>query len=199
MNPTKTPATVKAEITTLVANLDPHDNLAADHRHTTLDWLAHTDDIYRRTKPRTPDPHLVSYFLLVERDQHARITHVLLCEHRLAHLWLPTGGHVEPGEHPYDTVRRETHEELGTPAHPDPHHGRHPFLLTVTPTRDTPERTHTDITLWFALAGNRTQPLTPDPREFTQVRWWTPAEIRHADPARFDPHLGRALDALAAE
>ena len=33
-----------------------------------------------------------------------------------ASLWLPTGGHVEPGEDPSDTVERECQEELGIPA-----------------------------------------------------------------------------------
>ncbi|MEE3919135.1 NUDIX domain-containing protein [Micromonospora sp. BRA006-A] len=31
-------------------------------------------------------------------------------------MWLPSGGHVEPGEHPADTVRRELREELGVAA-----------------------------------------------------------------------------------
>ena len=39
--------------------------------------------------------------------------HVLLVDHRMAQLWLPNGGHVEPGEHPRDTVVRELKEEIG--------------------------------------------------------------------------------------
>ncbi|MGV9748387.1 NUDIX domain-containing protein [Rhodococcus zopfii] len=37
-------------------------------------------------------------------------------DHIGAGLWLPTGGHVEPGEHPLDTAIRETREELGIDA-----------------------------------------------------------------------------------
>jgi hypothetical protein len=39
--------------------------------------------------------------LLVDRPAGS----VLLCDHRLSGLWLPTGGPVEPGEHPLGTVR----------------------------------------------------------------------------------------------
>ncbi|GAB3258145.1 NUDIX hydrolase [Kineosporia babensis] len=180
-------------IISLVAALAPLDELGRAHRATALAWLASTPDIFRRAKPRTPSPHLVAYFLLVDRSAGS----VLLCDHRLAGLWLPTGGHVEPDEHPYDTVRREIVEELGVSAEPDPVLGDKPFLVTVTETKDAPERRHTDVSLWFALRGQEGQHLQPDEREFVQVRWWPETEIRTADPHSFDPHLGRALDVLA--
>jgi hypothetical protein len=34
-----------------------------------LSWLGGTDDIFRRVKPLTPSPHLVSYFPLVDRPE----------------------------------------------------------------------------------------------------------------------------------
>lgn len=179
-------------ITRLCADLSPHDDLGRSHQRTALNWLASTSDIFRRAKPATPDPHLVSYFLAIDRADDS----VLLCNHRLAGLWLPTGGHVEPGEHPYATVRREAVEELGITAEPDPVFGVSPFFLTVTQTKDVPARRHTDVTLWFALPVRSVQELKPDEREFTEVRWWRPKEIRETDPARFDPHLSRALQVL---
>ncbi|MCE0539554.1 NUDIX domain-containing protein [Kineosporia rhizophila] len=185
-------AALHAAITTLVAALNPFDELGRAHRATTLEWLAGTHDIFRRAKPATPSPHLVCYFMLVDRAAES----VLLCDHRAARLWLPTGGHVEPGEHPYATVRREVVEELGITAVPDPILGEKPFLLTVTETNDVPENRHTDISLWFALAGTKNQALKPDEAEFAGVRWWRREEIQAADPRRFDPHLGRALNAL---
>lgn len=97
------------EVCSLLTEIEPVDDLGAEHKTIALRWLAGTRDIYRRANPSTPSPHLVSYFLLVDRGAHR----VLLCDHRLAGLWLPTGGHVEPGEHPADTVRREVVEELG--------------------------------------------------------------------------------------
>jgi 8-oxo-dGTP diphosphatase len=186
------PADLKSMITGLVSGIEPRDDLGRQHRRDALTWLAGTDDIFRRVKPLTPSPHLVSYFLLVDRPAGS----VLLCDHRLSGLWLPTGGHVEPGEHPLDTVRREAVEELGVTARLDAAFGDWPFFLTMTETLGLPATRHVDVSLWFALAGRVGQPLRPDQREFAQVRWWTVAELRHAGLDRFEPHLLRALDAL---
>ncbi|TDC36213.1 NUDIX domain-containing protein [Micromonospora sp. KC213] len=133
------------EIRALVASIAPSDELEAAHRAECLDWLGRTDDVFRRVKPRTPSPHLVTYFLMRDAEDGS----VLLVDHRKAGLWLPTGGHVEPGEHAAETVRREVIEELGVPAEPDPL----PFFLTITPTVGPPADRHVDVSLWFLLAA----------------------------------------------
>ena len=179
-------------ITGLVSGLEPADDLGREHRQDALSWLARTDDIFRRVKPLTPSPHLVSFFLLADRPAGS----VLLCDHRLSGLWLPTGGHVEPGEHPLGTVRREAVEELGVAAEPDAAFGDKPFFLTITETAGPPATRHVDVCLWFALAGRVGQPLRPDQREFAQVQWWTAADLRQVHPGRLEPHLLRALDTL---
>ncbi|HEY6494419.1 MAG TPA: NUDIX domain-containing protein [Trebonia sp.] len=186
------PTAVKSAIVDLVAGIKPLDDLGHAHRREALSWLAGTDDVFRREKPATPSPHLVSYFLLVDQPASS----VLLCDHRLSGLWLPTGGHVEPGEHPAATVRREAVEELGIPAEFDEAFSDRPFFLTVTETVGPPETRHTDVSLWFALAGRAGQYLRPDQREFIQVRWWAAAELGQVSPDRFEPHLVRALDGL---
>jgi 8-oxo-dGTP pyrophosphatase MutT (NUDIX family) len=190
-------AALKSMIVGLVSGIEPTDDLGREHRRNALSWLAGTDDIFRREKPLTPSPHLVSYFLLVGRPAGS----VLLCDHRLSGLWLsglwlPTGGHVEPGEHPLGTVRREAVEELGVTAQLDAAFRDRPFFLTMTETVGPPATRHVDVSLWFALAGRVGQPLHPDQREFAQVRWWAAAELRHAGRDGFEPHLLRALDAL---
>jgi 8-oxo-dGTP diphosphatase len=185
-------AALKSMIVGLVSGIVPTDDLGQKHRQNALTWLAGTDDIFRRVKPLTPSPHLVSYFLLVDRPAGS----VLLCDHRLSGLWLPAGGHVEPGEHPLDTVRREAVEELGVIARPDAASQDGPFFLTMTETVGPLATRHVDVSLWFALAGHVGQPLRPDQREFVQVRWWTVAELREAALGRFEPHLPRAMDAL---
>jgi 8-oxo-dGTP diphosphatase len=179
------------EISTIVASIEPFDETERRHREACLDWLARTDDVFRRIRPATPSPHLVSYFLLRER----RRDRVLLVDHRKADLWLPAGGHVEPGEHPVATVRRESIEELGVPA---VFSGgmEDPSFITVTETVG-PDR-HTDVSLWFVLNGQTDQVFTPDHQEFRSVRWWTAAELDDADPTRFDPHLMRMLAKLRA-
>jgi 8-oxo-dGTP pyrophosphatase MutT (NUDIX family) len=182
---------VRASLIELVESLQPPDEVGARHREQALAWLRRTDDVYRRVKPATPDPHLVVYFLLVD----AAAGRVLLCDHRLSGLWLPTGGHVEPGEDPADTVRREAEEELGL---------RHvragaPFLLTVTETVGDADARHTDVTLWYAVPAELGDPLEPDAREFAGVRWWSREQLTAAWPGPFEPHLLRALDALGLD
>jgi 8-oxo-dGTP pyrophosphatase MutT (NUDIX family) len=184
---------VEAEIRALVESVAPMDELEDHHRAECLAWLAGTDDIFRRAKPRTPSPHLVAYFLLHDEADGS----VLLVDHRKAGMWLPSGGHVEPGEHPAGTVRREVVEELGVPAVFAPRFGERPALLTVTETVGAPEDRHTDVSLWFVLSGSRDQKLIPDPGEFRTVRWWTPQQVAAAAPGMCEPHLGRMLAKLS--
>jgi 8-oxo-dGTP pyrophosphatase MutT (NUDIX family) len=183
---------VLTEIRALITGIEPCDATERTHVADALAWLDATDDVFRRTThPAEPAKHLVSYFLLVDPADGA----VLLGDHRKSGLWLPSGGHVEPGEHPVETVRRECVEELGVPARFLPAVGARPLLLTVTETRTD---RHVDVSLWFVLAHAREEALTPDPREYAAVRWWTTDEVRAADPERFDPHLPRMLDKLGA-
>lgn len=167
----------------LVAALTPADDLEAAHRAETLAWLASTSDVYRRIKPATPPRHLVSYVVPTDPGTGD----VLLVDHRNARLWLPPGGHVEPGEHPAATAARELDEELGVAGA-----AAAPIFLTVTGTVGV-DAGHTDVSLWFPAEVRRDQQLTVDGGEFAGVRWWSRAELAAADPARFDPHLGRYL------
>jgi 8-oxo-dGTP diphosphatase len=172
--------------------MSPCDGLEEQHRSDVLSWLSRTNDVFRRARPRTPPQHLVSYFLVVDPVG----PHVLLVDHIKAGKWLPTGGHVEPGESAVDTVRREAREELGIRARFAPWIGERPLLLTVTETVGSPDERHTDVSLWFVLEGHRGQPLSPGAGEFHEVRWWSLEDVLAADAARFDPHLGRMLAKL---
>jgi 8-oxo-dGTP pyrophosphatase MutT (NUDIX family) len=173
-------------VAALVAAIEPFDDTERAHQADALAWLASTPDIYRRVRPATPPRHLVSYaFLADPRDES-----VFLVDHRLAGLWLPAGGHVEPGEEPAATAEREAREELGIEADFSVA-GRRPVFVTVTPTagRDP----HTDVSLWYLLAGYPGMPVVLDPREFAGGRWWTGPQLDSADPALFDPQMGRFL------
>ena len=116
-----------------------------------------------------------------DRRQRADVDHVN------AGLWLPPGGHVEPDEHPALTAGREAHEELGIV---DASVVERPTFVTVTQTVGF-DAGHTDVSLWFLIEYRRDQRLVPDRSEFREVRWWTPDDLRAADPARFDPHFTR--------
>ena len=169
----------------LISAIPPGDELEARHRTDTLAWLESTDDVFRRVKPATPPRHLVSYVVPADPGDGA----TLLVAHRNAGLWLPPGGHVEPDEDPALTARRELTEELGLPG--DSVRAT-PAFLTVTQTVGI-DAGHTDVSLWFIADVPRDAALTPDAGEFAGVRWWSPAELDGADPADFDPHLGRFL------
>jgi 8-oxo-dGTP diphosphatase len=169
----------------LIADIRPLDQLESEHQIQALRWLERTDDVFRRAKPATPTPHLVSYTVLIDSSDASS----LLVHHLKAGLWLPPGGHVEPDEHPADTAHREAQEELGlAPQFADP--ARKPTFITITETVGA-GRGHTDVSLWFVLLGQRDMPLIPDPTEFAAARWWTPGEVQTADSRSFDPHYLR--------
>jgi 8-oxo-dGTP diphosphatase len=150
--------------------------------------------IWRTAKPATPPKHLVAYFVLVD----AAARSCLLVDHRSAGLWLPAGGHVEPGEDPASTVARESREELGFTA---------PLLdgLTSQPLFVTQRVTggldpgHRDVSLWYVCDADAGRPIEFDPRELRAARWWRFDELATADAARFDPHLPRFLQKLLSQ
>jgi ADP-ribose pyrophosphatase YjhB (NUDIX family) len=175
-------AAIRAEVAGIVA-LDAAE--AADIG-AALAWIDSGAELCRRVKPAVPPQHLVSYFAVVDGDW------VLLVDHINAGLWLPPGGHVEPGEHPRETVRREALEELGVEAE---FMFEAPVFLTVTQTAGSVER-HVDVSLWYVLKGDRRRELAWDRGEFLGVRWFRRDEVPFG---RCDPEMGRFLAKLAGQ
>ncbi len=174
---------MRREIRQEVALVEPLDATEQADKADVLAWIDSGAQLCRLRKPATPPKHLISYFALIDGD------YILLVDHINAELWLPTGGHVDPGEHPRATVRREAQEELGIAAE---FKTSGPLFLTVTQTVGKTAG-HTDVSLWYTLTGNRSTPLTFDDSEFTSVRWF------HKDAvplARTDPHMARFLAKL---
>lgn len=176
---------IRSEIHQIVSSMIPFDNLEKEHIHFVLDWIESGRDLFRIEKPATPDTHLVSYFVIVSPG----MDQMLLVDHKKARLWLPPGGHVEPGEDPQETVRREAMEELGIVPE---FLIEEPLFLTVTETVGDLAK-HTDVTLWYLLRGNPNQILDYDPNEFHQIRWFTIDEIPFE---KSDPHLKRFLEKM---
>lgn len=134
--------TTATDVAAVLALVEPSDALERVHRDDALRWLASTADVFRRVRPRTPAKHLVSYVVPIDPTDGA----VLLVDHRRSGLWLPAGGHVEPGEHPVDAARREAAEELGLDVTlVDPEEA--PSFVTVTQTAGPPEERHVDVSL----------------------------------------------------
>ncbi|MFI7001968.1 NUDIX hydrolase [Nocardia sp. NPDC050175] len=178
------PAT--AVVAEIVSGIAPFDALEQEHIDEALTWLASTDDVFRRIKPATPPRHLVSYVVLVDPDARA----VLLGRHRLAGLWLPAGGHVDPGEHPLTAARREAVEEIGIEAD-FTITGTDPLFLTITTTLGPDS--HDDVSLWYLIRGARSESYPLDPREFSAEQWWDIDTFAIPDS---DPHFGRFLAKL---
>ena len=176
---------IRSEIHQIVSSMRPLDALEQDHIHFVLDWIESGSEIFRIEKPSTPDTHLVSYFVIAnpEMDQ------LLLVDHKRAELWLPPGGHVEPGENPLETVRREAKEELGIECEFIFHE---PILLTVTETVGNVAK-HIDVSLWYLLKGDPGQDLKYDHDEFHQIRWFGINEIPFGQS---DPHMQRFIQKM---
>lgn len=179
------PAT--AVVADIVAGITPYDALEQRHIAQTLEWLASTDDVFRRAKPATPSPHLVSYVVLIDPDERG----IFLGRHLLSGLHLPMGGHVEPGEHPLTTARRESVEELAI--NPDfDVVGEHPLFLTRTTTVGHTAG-HIDVSLWHVIRGARTHQYPLDPTEFNGGHWW---DLNPHHLPETDPHLPRFIRKL---
>jgi 8-oxo-dGTP diphosphatase len=172
---------IRAEL----AMIQPLDSLEREHLAEALDWVDSGVELCRIAKPATPPMHLVSYFAVVDGEQ------MLLVDHRNAQLWLPSGGHVEPGEHPRDTVVRELKEELNLePISPV----GAPLMISCTTTVGLTAG-HRDVSLWYVVKGSRKQRLTFDEQEFKAAQWFRFGEVPFH---RSDPHLRRFIEKLRA-
>ncbi|KUL21236.1 NUDIX hydrolase [Streptomyces regalis] len=176
---------LRAQLVKLVEGIDPWDDLERAHLRTAGEWLVGGAPVYRIRKPDVPKMHLVSYFVVLD-DKYGEL---LLVAHRKAGLWLPPGGHVEPGEDPWAAVERECREELGVPAVASDITGEHPLFLTVTRTRGPGE--HTDVSLWYVISADAETVTTYDEEEFTAIRWLTPDQVLAESLDSMDPHMHR--------
>lgn len=181
---------LRTAIAGLVAGLRPLDDHEAADQAGTLGWIASGEQLFRTVPPDTPRRHLVSYF--VPFDEASRS--VLLGDHRKSGLWLPPGGHVEPGEDPRDTVTREAFEELGIQARFRA--VSQPLFLTATRTRGS--ASHTDVSLWFVLDTSKAEDLCPDPREYRGINWFGLDEHRDWPADVYDPEMHRFARKLSA-
>jgi 8-oxo-dGTP pyrophosphatase MutT (NUDIX family) len=94
--------------------------------------------------------------------------------------WMQPGGHVDPGEAPWQAALRETVEETGLPV-------RHPASGPVLIHLDAhPAGPHFHLDLRYLLLSDDVEP-SPPPGESQQVRWFALAEAMEvADDALID-------------
>jgi 8-oxo-dGTP diphosphatase len=175
----------RAAIRREVASILPFDEQEEHHRSDALAWIDSGAPLFRTAKPAIPPKHLVSYFVVIDGRE------ILLVDHKNAQLWLPPGGHVEPEEHPRETVKRELLEELGFAA---AHHIAEPLMVTCTATVGLTSG-HIDVSLWYVVTAARTQRISYDENEFASVCWFPYSDVPFH---RSDRHLARFLAKLGS-
>ncbi len=105
---------------------------------------------------------------------------VVLLRHRRLGVWLQPGGHIDPGETPWDAARRESEEETGlavafTDVLPD----GVPLLVHVDVHAGGKGHTHLDLR--YLLEAGDDDP-DPPPEESQEVGWFDwPEAIERAD------------------
>ena len=176
---------MRAAIRAEVERIQPLDGLERETQLDVLAWIDSGAELCRLEKPAKPPKHLISYFAVVDGD------YLLLVDHINAELWLPTGGHVDPGEHPRDTALREAREELSLDGE---FLQEGPVFVTVT---ETVGKTagHTDVSLWYLLRGSRTSSVAFDTSEFHDAKWFHRNDV---PLDRTDKNMSRFLQKLYA-
>ncbi|MFE0388381.1 NUDIX domain-containing protein [Streptomyces bungoensis] len=169
----------------LIGAIAPWDDLERTHLEEAAQWIAGGAPLHRVRAPDVPATHLVGYFVVLDHPRGE----LLLVAHRKAGLWLPTGGHVDPGEEPWAAVARECREELGIEAVASPITGERPVFLTVTRTRG--QGAHTDVSLWYLLSADATTVTSFDQGEFSAIRWLTDEQVLMEPAHVLDPHMHR--------
>jgi 8-oxo-dGTP pyrophosphatase MutT (NUDIX family) len=100
--------------------------------------------------------------------------------HKRIGIWMQPGGHLEPGEAPWDAALRETREETGLPVrHPE---GGHRLVHLDA----HPAGAHFHLDLRYLLLSDDVEP-SPPPEESQHVRWFSfPEALELADEALVD-------------
>jgi 8-oxo-dGTP pyrophosphatase MutT (NUDIX family) len=90
----------------------------------------------------------------------------VLHRHKRLHRWMQPGGHIDPGEGPWDAALRESEEETGLALrHPD----QGPRLIHMDVHDAAKGHTHLDLR-YFLLAPD--EDPAPPPGESPDARWY---------------------------
>lgn len=123
--------------------------------------LAALDSLDRPFDEQADPLHVTASAVVIGR--RGTVLHV----HKRLHEWMQPGGHVEPGEAPWEAARRESEEETGLAlSHPS----AGPRLVHVD-VHDA-AKGHEHLDLRYLLVAEDGDP-DPQPGESPQVRWFS--------------------------
>ena len=122
---------------------------------------------------------------------------VLLLFHRKLRMWLPPGGHVEPHEHPTQSLVREFAEETGLRVRPvgPALRSREPGVLTLARPHHVQVETidgkheHIDLVYFCRITGGRLRGNS----ESEELRWFTRKELGAPEVSENVRRYGREL------
>ena len=155
----------RAELAQIIETVAPFDAIEAVHQADILGWLGSAREIYRRVKPAIPSKHLVVYAAIIDPAR----SQLYLIRHRKSGLWLPTGGHVDPGEPPFAAAQRELFEETGRAL---PAASEQPLFTSVSETVGDAAHKHVDVTLWYGFAAQAGEAFAIDAEEADGGAWF---------------------------
>ncbi len=163
----------------------------------TQKWIQSTDELYRIKKnPEYPKKHLCAYALILDPESQK---FMILVHKSSGGLLLPSGGHVDTKEAPYNTAQRELKEELNVSLPFHPRFVKTPIMLSVVDILDlTPGIVHVDF--WYLFIGSAKQiapTLGKDYNlEFDGHYWLTAEEILDINIKKLAPDMHNVINKL---
>lgn len=150
---------LRADVRSSVAGLDPVDDR---ERRGIAEVLAGLDDLAAPFDMASDPTHVTGSALVVSE------LGMVLLRHKRLGIWLQPGGHIDPGETPWEAAAREAEEETGLAVrapeagplllHVDAHDGgrghRHldlRYVLRAAPVRPDPPAEESQACAWFSF------------------------------------------------
>ena len=172
-SPTLTGEFMRSLIYNLIQTMRPHDKAEQREIEETLSWIDSGANLFHEEQS---EKHLTIYTLFIDSENHR----VLLHFHKQKQQWVPSGGDIQPNEHPQMAVHRQVQETLQISP---PFLILHPFFLSPTKA-DHPSQQHQNVTLWYLLNGNSEEHLQVDLSKYEESRWFSLDALAtiHCDP-----------------